>query len=69
MSEARTQSDFERLRDDSKLECRICWHVYDPAEGDSDYQIPPGTPFRSLPDYWRCPQCDGEPGNFLPVDD
>jgi rubredoxin len=64
-----TQSDFARLRDDSRLECRICWHVYDPAEGDSQYQVPPGTPFRALPDYWRCPQCDGEPGNFLPIDD
>ena len=69
MSDVSTSSDFERLRDDSKLECRICWHVYDPAAGDSDYQIPAGTPFSALPDYWRCPQCDGEPGNFLPIDD
>lgn len=69
MSEPGARSNFDRLSDDSKLECRICWHVYDPAEGDSEYQVSPGTPFRLLPDYWRCPQCDGEPGNFLPVDD
>ena len=69
MSEAGAQSDFDRLSDDSRLECRICWYVYDPAAGDSDNQIAAGTPFRTLPDYWRCPQCDGEPGNFLPIDD
>lgn len=61
-------SDFTRLEDSTRLECRICWHVYDPAEGDPAEQIPPGTPFRLLPDYWRCPQCDAEPGLFLPVD-
>ena len=69
MSAAGEQDAFARLADDSQLECRICWHVYDPAEGDETYQVPPGTPFRLLPDFWRCPQCDGEPNNYLPVDD
>ena len=69
MSEAASNSNFDRLSDDSRLECRICWYVYDPAEGDGTYQIAAGTPFRLLPDYWRCPQCDGEPGNFLAIDD
>lgn len=59
----------ERLSDDTKLECRICWYVYDPAEGDAAEQIPPGTPFRELPGYWRCPQCDAEPNAFLPMED
>ena len=58
-----------RLADDTRLECRICWYLYDPAEGDEQEQIPPGTPFRELPDYWRCPQCDAEPDKFLPVDE
>ena len=58
-----------RLRDDSRLECRICWYVYDPAEGDPTEQIPPGTPFLELPEYWRCPQCDAEPGGFLLVEE
>ena len=57
-----------QLSDDSRLECRICWYVYDPAEGDPVEQIPPGTPFLKLPDYWRCPQCDAEPSAFLPVE-
>ncbi|MEI2624691.1 MAG: rubredoxin [Giesbergeria sp.] len=29
---------------DARLECKICWWVYDPAEGDPVWQIPPGTP-------------------------
>ena len=58
-----------RLADDSRLECRICWYLYDPAEGDPDQQVPPGTPFLQLPGHWRCPQCDAEPGSFLPVED
>lgn len=56
-----------KLDDDARLECRICWYVYDPAVGDPVYQIEPGTPFLALPDYWRCPECDSEPGGFVPV--
>lgn len=37
--------------------CQICGYVYDPAEGDSDSKIQPGTPFESLPDSWTCPEC------------
>lgn len=57
-----------RLDDDSRLECRICWYVYDPALGDPSAQIPPVTPFLSLPSDWRCPQCDSEPSSFLPFE-
>lgn len=53
---------------DSRLECRICWYVYDPKSGDDIAQIPPGTPFSALPDHWRCPQCDADKHMFLPVD-
>jgi len=62
-------TDDARLNASSKLECRICWYVYDPAVGDPESQVPPGTPFLDLPDYWRCPQCDASPDGFLPVDD
>lgn len=37
--------------------CTICQYVYDPAVGDPDRDIPPGTPFESLPDDWACPLC------------
>ena len=37
--------------------CTICQYVYDPALGDPDREIPPGTSFESLPDDWTCPLC------------
>jgi len=62
-------SDVEaRLADHTKLECRICWGVYDPAEGDDYEQVPPGTAFADLPDHWRCPQCDAGKDKFLPLE-
>jgi rubredoxin len=62
-------ADDSRLDAASKLECKICWYMYDPEIGDPDAQVPPGTPFLELPDYWRCPQCDSGPDAFLPVND
>lgn len=58
-----------RVEAATRLECRICWYVYDPAEGDEVEQIPSGTPFAALPAWWRCPQCDAEQDKFLPLDD
>jgi rubredoxin len=56
-----------RIDATTRLECRICWYVYDPAEGDALEQIPPGTAFADLPDHWRCPQCDAAREMFLPL--
>ena len=53
----------------TRLECKICWHVYDPASGDDYWQVPPGTPFSELPDYWTCPNCDGRREDFMVVED
>ena len=69
MTGAEPDHRFVRLDAGTRLECRICWHVYDPVDGDVHAQIPPGTPFAKLPGYWRCPQCDAEPDKFLPIDD
>lgn len=51
--------------DPACYECRICWYLYDPAEGDALEQIPAGTAFADLPAHWRCPQCDAEQFSFL----
>lgn len=59
----------ENLADDSKLECKICWYLYDPADGDSYWQIPPGTPFSKLPEHWSCPNCDGAKAGFLLINE
>lgn len=53
----------------ARFECRICWHVYDPAIGDEIWQIAPGTAFADLPESWRCPNCDAEPSQFLVIDE
>jgi rubredoxin len=52
----------------ASMECRICWHVYDPEIGDDQGQVPPGTPFTELPDDWRCPNCDADKDHFLVID-
>lgn len=51
-----------------KYRCSVCDHVYDPAEGDPEAGIPPGTPFESLPDTWACPECGATKADFEPVD-
>ncbi len=55
----------ERLPDGARLECGICWTVYDPALGDAYWQIPPGTPFSALPERWSCPGCDAPKTKFM----
>ena len=51
-----------------KYRCSVCSHVYDPAEGDPDNEIPPGTPFESLPDGWTCPECGAMKADFEAMD-
>ena len=50
---------------EEKRECGVCWHVYDPAEGDPVGQAPAGTPFADLPADWRCPNCDAAKEKFM----
>ncbi|MFM2416154.1 MAG: hypothetical protein RL385_877 [Pseudomonadota bacterium] len=57
--------DKSRLSPEQKLECKICWWVYDPALGDPEGEIAPGTAFAALPGHWRCPACDGDADQFL----
>ncbi|HEX6828413.1 MAG TPA: rubredoxin, partial [Burkholderiales bacterium] len=38
-----------RIQPGSRLECGICWWVYDPDQGDPVWQVPPGTDFADLP--------------------
>ena len=50
-----------------RMECP-CGYIYDPAEGDIEHGIEPGTPFEELPDDWVCPKCGAEKENFYPAD-
>jgi rubredoxin len=38
-----------------KYVCNICGFEYDPAVGDPDNGIAPGTAFENLPADWVCP--------------
>lgn len=49
----------------TRLECGICWWVYDPAAGDSVAHVLPGTPFFALATHWRCPNCDAPKHKFM----
>ncbi len=40
-----------------KFQCKVCGYIYDPAVGDPDTGIMPGTPFERLPEDWVCPVC------------
>jgi len=40
-----------------KYVCTVCGYVYDPAIGDADSGIAPGTTFDAIPDDWDCPLC------------
>ena len=46
--------------------CNVCGYVYDPAEGDPDGGIKPGTRFEDIPDNWVCPVCGADKSNFSP---
>jgi rubredoxin len=44
--------------------CMICGHVYNPADGDPEAGIQPGTPFENIPDDWVCPECGATKADF-----
>ena len=45
--------------------CNGCGYEYDPAAGDPEDDVQPGTLFESLPEEWICPECGEEKGNFI----
>jgi rubredoxin len=50
----------------TKYVCEICQYVYDPAVGDPDKGIAPGTPFEDLPEDYECPLCFVGKDEFSP---
>jgi len=47
-----------------KYICTICGYVYDPAEGDPDNDVAPGTSFADVPEDWTCPICGADKDAF-----
>ncbi len=60
----REQGEVEAAPPAPKYACKICGFVYDPAKGDPDSGIAPGTPFEDIPDDWSCPICGVGKENF-----
>ncbi len=50
-----------------KYQCPVCGYIYDPAVGDSDSGIAPGTAFADIPDDWVCPICGVSKDQFEPL--
>jgi flavin reductase (DIM6/NTAB) family NADH-FMN oxidoreductase RutF/rubredoxin len=63
-----TETKPEQMEDKTmkKYKCSVCGYIYDPAKGDADGGIPPGTPFEKLPDDWTCPVCGASKDQFEP---
>ena len=49
-----------------KYVCDICGYVYDPAAGDPDNGVAPGTPWEAVPEDWVCPLCGVGKDQFSP---
>jgi flavin reductase (DIM6/NTAB) family NADH-FMN oxidoreductase RutF/rubredoxin len=58
------KTDAAALVTGQKYECKVCGYIYDPAVGDPDSGIAPGTPFEKLPDNWVCPICKAPKSQF-----
>jgi rubredoxin/flavin reductase (DIM6/NTAB) family NADH-FMN oxidoreductase RutF len=50
-----------------KYQCTVCGYIYDPAAGDPDSGIKPGTAFESIPADWICPVCGVTKEQFEPI--
>jgi rubredoxin len=52
-----------------KWMCESCGFIYDPAQGDPDGGIPPGTSFEDIPETWFCPVCGARKQDFTPFEE
>ncbi len=53
----RTATEKEEVDSMKKYVCSVCGYNYDPAAGDPDSGVAPGTAFEDIPDDWVCPVC------------
>jgi flavin reductase (DIM6/NTAB) family NADH-FMN oxidoreductase RutF/rubredoxin len=58
-----------KQRSDAQMQkyvCQVCGYVYDPAAGDPDNGVEPGTAFEDVPADWVCPVCGAAKDQFEP---
>ena len=65
---ARPRKARKELSAMDKYVCDVCGYVYDPAAGDPDNGVEPGTAFEDLPDEWVCPECGVGKDEFSPAE-
>ena len=53
----------------AKYKCEVCGYIYDPAIGDPDNGVNPGTAFEDIPDDWVCPECNAPKDNFVKIEE
>ena len=61
--------DFKTMKTRKKYICTVCSYIYDPAVGDPDGGIAPGTAFEDIPEDWVCPLCGVGKEDFEPVEE
>ena len=61
--------EASRIKPETRMQCKVCGFVYDPAEGCVECQVPPGTPFAEIPDNYDCPACGCPHHSFIVLDD
>ena len=49
-----------------KYVCDVCGYVYDPAVGDPENGVAPGTPWEEVPEDLLCPLCAVGKDQFSP---
>ena len=47
--------------------CTLCGYEYDPAAGDPDTGVAPGTAWADVPKDWECPVCGAGKDSFEPA--
>lgn len=52
-----------------KYVCTVCQYEYDPAVGDPDSGIEPGTAFEDIPEDWVCPTCGVSKDQFEAIEE
>ena len=52
-----------------KYICTVCGYIYDPADGDLDNGVEPGTSFEDISEDWVCPLCGVSKDEFEEYED
>ena len=61
--------NFKTMKTMNKNISTVCSYIYDPAVGDPDGGIAPGTAFEDIPEDWVCPLCGVGKEDFEPVEE